>query len=242
MRSFFQYAAAIAFCASTFANASALPNLRHSERAASLAGYNIVNLRIEGTNTIYEAPIFSGPRNVTTPSGGTHLCDGTNDAANPTPGNTCTDALDAASKLLRFPFDGTYDAEFQDFFITSIGGTTETATEFWGLLLNYQFTPVGGCQQEVKPGDHVLWAFNAFNAAYFLKAEPEVVAILPGKSAVVTVTDGTTGVPVAGAEFAGQLTNAQGQVTVTGKKPGVNVYKATRSDSIRSNAVVVTII
>ncbi|MCJ1378986.1 hypothetical protein MMC17_002085 [Xylographa soralifera] len=242
MPSFLQASAAILLCAATLVDAASLPNPRNSERAAILAGYNIVNLRIEGINTIYEAPIFSGPRNVTTPSGGTHLCDGTNDGANPTPGNTCTDALDAASKLARFPFDGTYDAEFQDFFITSISTTTETATEFWGLLLNYQFTPVGGCQQEVQPGDHVLWAFNAFNAVYFLKAEPEVVAVLPGKSAVVTVTDGMSGVPVAGAEFAGQLSNAEGQVTITGTKPGVNVYKATRSDSIRSNAVVVTVI
>ncbi|MCJ1475858.1 hypothetical protein MMC13_004522 [Lambiella insularis] len=242
MPSLLQASAAIFLYVATFTRAATLPTPRNYERAAFLAGYNIVNLRIEGaTNTIYEAPIYSGPRNITTSSGGTHLCDGTNLNANPHPGNTCTDALDAASMLARFPYDGTYDAAFQDFFITSIGGTTETATEFWGLLLNYQFTPVGGCQQEVPPGDHVLWAFNAFNAVYFLKAEPELVALGPGGTTVVTVTDGMSGVPVAGAAFAGQLSNAAGQVTITGSKAGVNVYKATRSDSIRSNAVVVAV-
>ena len=44
----------------------------------------------------------------------------------------------------------TFSTEFDDFFITSIGGESQTAKEFWGILLNFQFTPVGGCQQEVK--------------------------------------------------------------------------------------------
>lgn len=77
---------------------------------------------------------------------------------------------------------------------------------------------------------------------YFLKATPNFVALAPGENAVVTVTDGMTGVPVPGAAFAGQVSNAAGQVTITGgSKVSVNVYKATRSDSIRSNAVVVAV-
>ena len=94
-----------------------------------------MNLRVEGlTDTAYEGPINSGPRNITTASGGTHLCDGTNNGANPQPGNTPTDALDAAAKLAGFTYDGTFDPEFDDFFITTINGDTETATEFWGIL------------------------------------------------------------------------------------------------------------
>ena len=201
-----------------------------------------MNLRIEGeTKTIYEAPIFSGPRNITTASGGTHLCDGTNDGANPTPSNTCTDALDAASKLAKFQYDGTYDTEFMDYFITSIGPSTETATMFWGLLLNYQFTPVGGCQQEVKPGDHVLWAFDAFNKVYFLKVTPSSIVVKKGGSKKVTVTDGTTGVPVSGAVIDGVTTGADGTATLTFPKKGVFEYKATRADSLRSNALYVAV-
>lgn len=70
--------------------------------------------------------------------GGNHHCNGLNGAANTTPGPTCTTALADAAALKRFSFDGTFDSTFDDFFITSIAGVSETSTEFWGLLLNYQ--------------------------------------------------------------------------------------------------------
>ena len=67
----------------------------------------VVNLRIEGsTNTIFEGSIFTHGHNVTTPSGGTHECNGKNNNANPTPGPTCTSALSDAAQVDRFPFDG----------------------------------------------------------------------------------------------------------------------------------------
>ena len=66
-----------------------------------------VNLRIEGPEkTIFEGPIITRGHRVTTFSGGTHLCDGTNNFANPSPGPNCISALDDASKLAHFPFDG----------------------------------------------------------------------------------------------------------------------------------------
>lgn len=204
---------------------------------------NLVNLRIEGfTNTIYEAPIFSGPRNITTASGGTHPCDGTNNGANPTPGNTPTDALDAASKLAKFPFDGTYSTTFEDYFITSIGTSTQTTDKFWGILVNYQFTPVGGCQFKLKPGDQVLWAFDAFSKTAFLKVEPSAITAKKGQTKTVTVTDGKTGAPAQGAVINGVTTDANGKAILTFPKPGVFTYKATRSDAIRSNALLVVVV
>ncbi|KAL9016959.1 MAG: hypothetical protein Q9185_005698 [Variospora sp. 1 TL-2023] len=201
-------------------------------------GSSIVNLRIEGaTKAIYEAPILSGPRNITTASGGTHECDGTNNNANPTPGNTPTDALDAASKLLKFPYDGTYSPDFEDYFITSIGSSTQTSTQFWGLLVNYQFTPVGGCQYIVKAGDDVLWAYDAFNKAHFLKVTPDLLVVKKGSSKVVTVTDGSTGEAIEGAVINGVTTDANGKATVTFLATGAFEYKATRDDSLRSNAL-----
>ena len=66
-----------------------------------------VNLRIEGAEkTIFEGSVITRGHNVTTDSGGTHICDGTNNGANPTPGPTCTSALDNAAKLHGFAFDG----------------------------------------------------------------------------------------------------------------------------------------
>jgi hypothetical protein len=203
----------------------------------------LVNLRIEGlTKTIYEGPILSRGTTITTPSGGTHHCDGTNFNANPTPGATCTTALDAASKLplVGFSYDGTYSADFDDYFITSIGDSTQTSSQFWGLLLNYQFTPVGGCQQETKQGDHVLWAFDAFNKTYFLKLDGPIVA-KKGMPITVTVTDGTTGAPIANAAVGDATTDASGKASITFSSTGIKTLKAERADSIRSNALVVVV-
>ena len=37
------------------------------------------------------------------------------------------------------------------------------------MLLKFEFTPVGGCEQEVKQDNEILFAFDAFNANSFLK-------------------------------------------------------------------------
>lgn len=141
---------------------------------------NTVWLRVEGRNsTIFEGKVTSGPLNITTHSGGTHSCNGLNNGANAYAGPTCTSALAVAACLANFSYDGTYSAPFDDFFITSIGDSAQTDAMFWGLLLNYVFTPVGGCQQETKEGDDVLWAYDAFNANSFLELS-ESLDDLPG--------------------------------------------------------------
>ena len=67
----------------------------------------LVNLRIEGADkTIFEGHIVTRGHNVTTVSGGTHHCDGTNNNENEFPGPTCTSALDDASKEKGFQWDG----------------------------------------------------------------------------------------------------------------------------------------
>ncbi|RPB03802.1 hypothetical protein L873DRAFT_1800315 [Choiromyces venosus 120613-1] len=56
-----------------------------------------ISLRIEGpTSTIFEGTIRTSGHEVTTDSGGTHMCDGRNNNANPTPGGTITTAIDDA--------------------------------------------------------------------------------------------------------------------------------------------------
>lgn len=180
---------------------------------------------------------------MSTPSGGTHKCDGTNNNANPNSGNTPTAALDTASKLARFPFDGTFEVTFDDFFITSIGPDTQTPTKFWGLLVNYQFTPVSGCQFETAKNDQVLWAFDAFNAAFILKLDgPNTGTVKRNQPFVVTVTNGSTGQPVAGATVkvtAGgsgtATTDAAGHASFTLGR-GKYTFKAEAPSAIRSNA------
>ncbi|TDL28705.1 hypothetical protein BD410DRAFT_239413 [Rickenella mellea] len=201
----------------------------------------IVNLRVEGLDkTTFEGPIFTRGHNVTTASGGDHHCDGTNNGENPKPGPTCTSALDDASRRHGFTFDGTFFAEFDDFFITRIGPDTQTSTQFWGILLNFQFTPVGGCQQQVKFEDQVLFAFDAFNKQHFLKLTGPKVA-KAGHPVTLTVTDGSTGTAISGATVDGHTSDANGKVTFTIAKPGVHGFKAEKSDSIRSNKVTIIV-
>ena len=203
-----------------------------------------VFIRIEGeTDTIFEGIAYHPfPRNITTASGGTHLCDGTNDGDNPTPGPTCTTALDQVSKRpgSPFPFDGTYSDQFQDFFITSIGDSTETSTQFWGLLLDYQFTSVGGCGQEVAHDQKVLWAFDAFNKNYFLEATGPATAVV-GTPFTINVIDGTSGSAISGATIDGcsGSTDTSGNISCVVNKAGKYEFKAEQPQSIRSNRVTV---
>jgi transcriptional regulator of NAD metabolism len=72
-----------------------------------IKGEITVNLRIEGEkNTIFESIVSTEGKKVTTASGGTHICDGTNNNASFTSGPTVTSALDSASKLNGFTWDG----------------------------------------------------------------------------------------------------------------------------------------
>jgi len=160
-------------------------------------------------------------------------------------GPPCTSALNKASVIRDFTFDGTYDVQLDDFFITSIGEDTETATQSWGILVNFQFIAVGGCQQEVKHmNDSILFAFDAFNAEHILKLTGPGIAQV-GTPVVLTVTDGQTGEPVAGADVDGDSTsddNGNVIVTFTERDFGLVEFKAEKSGSIRSNEIIVWVL
>ncbi|GAB7329385.1 hypothetical protein MBLNU13_g01170t1 [Cladosporium sp. NU13] len=89
----------------------------------------VARFGIEGgsAGTIYEGCIAAGPEDITTPFGGTHKCDGTNNNANPSPGGTMISAINAARKLNGFGFDETYSSQFEDFSINTIAGTSQTS-------------------------------------------------------------------------------------------------------------------
>ncbi|KAL0067759.1 hypothetical protein AAF712_005199 [Marasmius tenuissimus] len=210
-----------------------------------------VKLRIEGAQkTIFEGRVLTYGHNITTASGGTHKCDGTNHNANPKPGATCTTALSDAARKHGFNFDGTFDTEFEDYFITSIGGDVQTTTQFWGVLLNYKFTPVGGCQAKVTSSDDVLWAFDAFSKEHFLKLEAPLT-VKKGASARLRVTDGTTGAPLSsakvnkisgpGAATVVGTSAEDGTISVAFSDAGIYTLKASRDDSIRSNGAILVV-
>jgi len=210
------------------------------------AGKTDGRLRIEGNGnegTIFEGCIISGPHDVTTPAGGTHKCDGTNNGANPTPGTTSIGKIDDAAKAFGFTFDGSWSSQFDDFFITRINQADSSVggNQFWGVLQDRTFTPAGGCEVQARPGVEDLWAWNAFSVNFFLGISPQYAAVPPGSPVTVTITgsDGSGNVsPISGAELSGRGTSdANGQVAFQApNERGCYVYKATRADSIRSNA------
>lgn len=210
--------------------------------SVALSRFAVVSVRVEGaTGTIFEGNVLTSGHVVTTATGGTHLCDGTNGGANPHPGPTPTSALDDASRLAGFTWDGTFSTSFQDFFISRIADTSQTATQFWGILDNFQLIPVGGCQQEVGTHDQVLFAFDAFSKAHFLSMTGPSHARL-GQPFSVRVTDGSTGLPISGANVGGQTTALDGTATITPAFLGLDRLKAERADSVRSNSLNVVVL
>lgn len=209
--------------------------------------------RIEGGSegNVFDGCIISGPRNITTPSGGTHICDGTNNNANPFPGSTFTTTIDSSGRQEGFGFDGTYSNQFQDFFISSISQTTQTGNQFWGVLRNRVFTARGGCQEQSSPADEALWAFDAFAPnRVFLSTSPEYQVVRAGDTQSITVTilagnpnSGNT-IPAQGATFGtGTTAGSDGSLQITvPSTPGCYMYKAELSNAIRSNTFYLTVV
>lgn len=200
-----------------------------------------VNLRIEGENdTIFEGPLKVGPRTITTPTGGTHICDGTNNGFNTSPAGTTISAVDSANGLCNFGYDATYYPQIEEYMIKSIGGSTQTTGKYWAPFNNFQsYFP--GCRSQLTEGQDILWAYNSFSTGVFLDIQPRMAELKPGTAVVFRVTNGRTGQPVAGASVNGALTDQYGIVTYFATALGSFRLKATKGDSIRSPVAVVDV-
>jgi hypothetical protein len=201
-----------------------------------------VNIRIEGSgSTVYEGPVTTDGKIVTTAAGGSHKCDGTNNAQPHSPGATPTTALDDSSIAHGFTWDGSYFASFDDFAVERIASDGQVGVftgNFWDLIVNRVTASVGGCQMRVSAGDQVLWEWQD-------GSKPNLQLTAPAKAEVGQPVDvrvqeyGSDGAlaPAAGASVNGQLTGADGHATVSFSDSGTHHFKATRPDAIRSNAV-----
>jgi hypothetical protein len=196
-----------------------------------------VNLRVEGsTSTIFEAPVTTDGKAIDK-GDGPHPCDGTNGGAHPAPVPTMTSALDDAP--IPGGWGGSWNAEFSDFAVERIGSEAQDDVNlrYWGYTLNYQFPTVGGCQQAVSAGDDVLFTFDSFGKPMLDLNGPTRAET--NKPVSLTVTDGTTGAPLAGATIAGLAgeTGADGRLDVTFDSDGVRNLKAERPGSVRSQTL-----
>jgi hypothetical protein len=204
--------------------------------AGALAAPAAVDVRVEGrTQTIFDGPVTTDAKEVTTASGGTHTCDGTNGGANSDPGPTPTTALDDASIKGGFTWDGGYSAGFDDFFVTRVGRDPQTDSEFWGVFVNNDPLQVGGCQLRLDAGDEVLWTFDAFSKKGILVTRgPDATAT--NRPVDIRVLDNKTGVPQSGARIGGVTTAADGVARLTFPTPGVYRLKAEKAAYVRSRA------
>lgn len=205
--------------------------------AAAVAAPTAVDVRIEGrSSTIFFGPVTTDAKVVSPATGGDHLCDGTNGGAGTTPGPTPTTALDDAAIKGGFDWDGTWYDGFGDYGVERIAGESQTSSEFWGVFVNGELTPVGGCQMLVKAGDEVLWTFDAFSKSGALKLTAPANA-KTGDPVDIRVTDRATGTPIAGASVGSAATTDDGTATLFFDDPGVYALKADKDGYIRSREV-----
>ncbi|MFJ2784146.1 MULTISPECIES: DUF4430 domain-containing protein [unclassified Streptomyces] len=122
-----------------------------------------VTLTVQGPNgLLFKGKIRTKGHDVTTATGGTHKCDGTNGSAHPAAVPTPTAALDDAARKNGFTWDGTWYASFDDFSVDTIKNVSGGGAAYWNIAVNGTPTPVGGCQFKLNAGDEVAFTWTAF--------------------------------------------------------------------------------
>ena len=202
-----------------------------------------VHVRVEGkTKTLFDGKVKTRGHKVDGNDGsGPHKCNGTNAGAHPTAGPTLLAAFDDARRKAGLTWNATWFKSFEDFNINRIGPDSSDTknNRYWGQVLNYKDTQVGGCQQRIKPGDDVLIAYDSFGHAKLkLSGTHSATA---GHKVTFTVIDGQTGKPFQGAIVRGHATGKNGHVKLTFASAGTYRLKAHAKDAVRSNRLKVQV-
>ncbi|MFD5143706.1 DUF4430 domain-containing protein [Streptomyces sp. NPDC058401] len=139
------------------------PAVAHAKPAPHTNAPVKVSLTVQGPGgLLFKGKIKTKGHDVTTPTGGTHPCDGTNGGANPSAVPTPTAALDDAAKKKHFTWDGAWYASFSDFSVDTIKNVSGGGVAYWSISVNGTPTPVGGCQFKLKAGDQVTYTWTSF--------------------------------------------------------------------------------
>ncbi|MFJ6145090.1 DUF4430 domain-containing protein [Streptomyces anulatus] len=140
------------------------PAVAQAETTASFTNAPVrVTVSVQGPDgLLFQKKIFTWGHDVTTATGGTHKCDGTNGSAHATKVPTPTAALDHAAKRNGFTWDGTWYASFDDFSVDTVKGVSGGSSAYWSIAVNGVPTPVGGCQFEIENGDQVAFTWTSF--------------------------------------------------------------------------------
>lgn len=139
----------------------------------AVAAPRAVQVRIEGkTTTLFDATVLTDAGQFQAASDQhPRTCDTTNLGHTDTPQAALTGAAVDAMSTIGEAFDGDWNAGFEDYFVTQFAGDRESNGDgqWWGALLNWNFTTIGGCQQPVLAGDEVLFVYDAFNGKDILQ-------------------------------------------------------------------------
>jgi hypothetical protein len=209
----------------------------------------LVTVRIEGSSQTLLAPTT-----VTTQAAAFHP------ANDPTASHTCpgTSAARALELATGGTWSGTYFSSFGDYEVDSILGelhpNSPTDGGYWSFWVDNAPASVGVCQQQLNPGDQILFFPDCFGtsgcpAGY---VSPAVLAL----SAPTTVQSGTAftasvvsypnaggaGKALVGANVSGDgvnaATGAGGVATMTLTAPGAYLLTATAANSVRTESVI----
>ncbi|KAI1635733.1 hypothetical protein F4809DRAFT_642224 [Biscogniauxia mediterranea] len=203
-------------------------------------------IQVEGdqlVGTIFEDCAVGGARNVSTPIGGKHRCDGTNSEANENPGTTPINLLSAAAEAGGFEIDGPWIVQSDDF-IHSIGGLEQRGRKSWNFWDGVRFMAEGGCLDLVHNGDRLLWAYDGVSKPYVLNVEPEYAVAEAGNGAIqLMVTDKLSSKVMGGATMNDVTSDNHGRITIpVPARPGCYQMKAKRGDAVSSNAFYLTVV
>ncbi|GGX67638.1 hypothetical protein GCM10010298_35570 [Streptomyces microflavus] len=139
------------------------PAVAQPQATASTNAPVKVSLTVKGPDgRLFKGKIKTKGHDVTTATGGTHRCDGTNAGANPSAVPTPTAALDDAARKRHFTWDGTWYASFDDFSVDTIKNVSGGGVAYWNIAVNGTSIPVGGCQFKLSAGDKVAFTWTAF--------------------------------------------------------------------------------
>ncbi|GHA86858.1 DUF4430 domain-containing protein [Streptomyces termitum] len=140
------------------------PAVAQAEAPAAFTNAPVrVTVTVQGPDgLLFQKKIFTWGHDVTTATGGTHACDGTNGGAHATKVPTPTAALDHAAKRNGFTWDGAWYGSFDDYSVDTVKGVSGGGSAYWSIEVNGVPTPVGGCQFEIENGDLVSFTWTSF--------------------------------------------------------------------------------
>jgi hypothetical protein len=188
-----------------------------------------VDLRVEGANaTLFEGPVTTDAAPFVA-SDGPHAC-----GSEPTRGAV----ISAAAQAGAFAMQASWNAQFNSPTFASIAGESvafdPTTGRFLAEYKNGEFATLGACDNVVKAGDKVLFAYADGSEPLLALTGPTTAK--PGEPVTLHVTDGAK--PVPGATVAGRESAADGTVTVGPfSDKGEHDLKASKAGAIRSNRV-----